>query len=190
MEDIYQVFLDELENNPEDVDLGKYTPSDDVSAEKALCKIAELRRERDRLNHLDQAIIDERYQRILDRNEKCTNQCANLEQCLFAYFSTVHHKVTKTQETYALSSGKLVLKQPPMQYTRDDEALSTWMASSGRGDLIDVKLVPRWGDLKKQGVKVLEDGQCVIEETGEIIDGVTAVTPDPVFQIQVTAKEG
>lgn len=190
MQDIFDDYLDSMEalgDLPQD---NAPTVCDDVSAESVLLRIAAERAESERLNATRRKMIDMYAQGIRDEEARCQRRCAHLEKLLSDYFATVPHKVTKTQQIYALPSGKLILKQPPTQYSRDDDALTAWLKSSGRDDLIEVKTSPKWGDLKKHGVRALGGGQCILADTGEIIDGVTAVTPDPVFQIQVTAKEG
>lgn len=156
---------------------------DDLGAELALHKLRDIQNEYDRLISDCEWLINFYKRRADELTAKRTDACASVESMLALYFSTVPHKRTKTQETYALPSGKLVMKQPPTQFKRDDAALGQWLKASGYGDLVETKLEPKWGELKKRGVQVLEDGQCVYTETGEIIPGVTAAVPAPVFQV-------
>lgn len=183
MQDIFDDYLDSMEalgDLPQD---NAPTVCDDVSAESVLLRIAAERAESERLNATRRKMIDMYAQGIRDEEARCQRRCAHLEKLLSDYFATVPHKVTKTQQTYALPSGKLVMKQPPTQFKRDDAALGEWLKASGYTDLVETKLEPKWGELKKRGVQVLEDGQCVYAETGEIIPGVTASVPAPVFQV-------
>ena len=42
----------------------------------------------------------------------------------------VPHKVTKTQESYALPSGKLVLKEQKPEWVHDDTQLLPWVKAN------------------------------------------------------------
>lgn len=183
MRDIFEDYLDSMEVLSGAPAGDSFSIDDDLTAEWAIRKIAAERAESQRLNGVRRAMVEQYTQDIADEDARCARRCAHLERLLADYFATVPHKKTKTQATYALPSGKLVMKQPPTQFKRDDAALGQWLKASGYNDLVETKLEPKWGELKKRGVQALEDGQCVLEETGEIIPGVTAAVPAPVFQV-------
>lgn len=183
--DIFEDYLDTMEAVSDAPSDTSFSIRDDLTAEWALKTIAAERAESERLNSVRRAMIDEYTQAIDNENARCARRCAHLERLLADYFNSVPHKTTKTQQSYALPSGKLVLKQPPVQYKRDDAALGKWLTANDYTDLVEVKTVPKWADLKKRGIQTMPDGQCVYTETGEIIAGVTATTPEPVFQVIV-----
>lgn len=110
------------------------------------------------------------------------------ESKLRNYFDSVPHHDTKTQSSYDLPSGKLVLKQQDPEYKRDNDKLMEWLQKSKRFDLIKSKSVttPDWESLKKEVSKftIKSDGSIVNPDTGEIVDGVTAIFREPKFEIK------
>ena len=106
-----------------------------------------------------------------------------LTYLLRKYFESVPHKVTKTQASYQLPSGNLVLKHPGPKYETDDAALLDWLKSNQMTDFIKVKTKekPMWGELKKT---VTISGENVVTEDGEIVPGVTVSQPEDTFDIK------
>lgn len=107
--------------------------------------------------------------------EKRDRKVAWAENNLRAYFDIVPAKVTKTQKTYDLPSGKLVLKHQEPKYTTKDEELVPWLKKNGKAGLVKVKEEADWANLKKQ-LKASPDGLSMVTEDGEIVPGIT-VTP-------------
>lgn len=96
---------------------------------------------------------------------------AAMEGFLADYFGTVPHKITKTQESYQLPSGKLVLKNLQPEYIRDDQKLIEWCKENGHSDCVNVKETLNWAELKKRGAIM---GNTMIDpNTGEEIPGIT-----------------
>lgn len=157
----------------------------DVQAEQALIHLRDVRADYDRLINTcnDMALYYQGKVAELTRNR--ADACAPIESQLALYFDSVPHKRTKTQESYALPSGKLIMKQRLPQFTQDDGALAAWLIQSGNERLVETIQKPKWGELKKMGVEPLENGQCVLKKTGEIIEGVTATIPAPVFEVKL-----
>ena len=115
--------------------------------------------------------IADASQRIIDNNT------ARLE----AYFDTVPHKKTKTQESYPLPSGKLVRKHRDPEYTRDDEELLSWLHENNGEKYIKIKESPDWAGLKKT-LTVL--GETVVDENGEIIPCIKATERPDEFKVE------
>lgn len=107
--------------------------------------------------------------------EKRDRKVAWAESNLRAYFEIVPAKVTKTQKTYDLPSGKLVLKHQEPKYDTNDEELVPWLKKNKMPELVKVKESADWANLKKQ-LKVSPDGLSMVTEDGEIVPGIT-VTP-------------
>ena len=97
------------------------------------------------------------------------------ESNLRSYFDVVPTKVTKTQKSYDLPSGKLVLKHQEPKYDTNDETLVPWLKKNKMPELVKVKETADWVNLKKQ-LKVSPDGTAMVTEYGEVVPGVT-VTP-------------
>lgn len=106
--------------------------------------------------------------------EKRDRKVAWAESNLRAYFDLVPAKVTKTQKTYDLPSGKLVLKHQEPKYDTRDEELVPWLKAN-RPELVKIKESSDWANLKKE-LKVSPDGTAMATEDGEIVPGIT-VTP-------------
>ena len=153
---------------------------DDKSAEWALKKIREAQEDTARWNAYYAAQME-----TIERQNADT--VAYFTALLEAWFATVPHKTTKTQESYQLPSGRLVRKAQQPSYERDAEALLGW-AKTSFPEAVKVKEEASWTDIKNRIGKVMPDGSAVDKETGEIIDGVTVIERDPVFKVEI--KEG
>ena len=74
---------------------------------------------------------------------------------------------------YKLPTGSLELKAGTYEYIKDDEALVDWLKKAKMEEFVQTIYKPDWAGLKKT-VTVMPDGKIAIDETGEIVDGVTA----------------
>ena len=105
-----------------------------------------------------------------------------MEQLLKPYFYEMPHKVTKTQESYALPSGKLMLKNQAPEYERDDDLIVAWLKANGEEKFVKTKETVDWAELKKTLSIV---GEQVAGETGEIIPGIIVKERKPKFVVEV-----
>lgn len=105
------------------------------------------------------------------------NNTARLE----AYFDTLPHKATKTQESYVLPSGKLVRKHQDPEFSRNDEDVLSWLHENNGEKFIKIKESLDWAGLKKT-LTVL--GETVVDENGEIIPCIKAAERPDVFKIE------
>ncbi|MBO7669707.1 MAG: host-nuclease inhibitor Gam family protein [Oscillospiraceae bacterium] len=120
--------------------------------------------------------------RILKSAEDGT---AFLRAHLRAYFEAhgERHKVTKAgTRKYALISGTLVLKAQQPDIERDEDALIAW-AALNEPELVRTEKHVAWGELKKRCHA--EGTSMVLDETGEVLPGVTVTPKAPVFQVEV-----
>jgi hypothetical protein len=147
----------------------------DAKAEWALQKIREARADRDRWVKWYREKIDE----ITEQTDFDT---MNLERMLAEYFATVPHKVTKTQESYKLPGGKLVMKTQNPEFKRDDKAIIDWVKANGMPQFVKVKEELAWQELKD--ATAVFEGHIVTED-GEIIPGVEVVNRDAKFIVEV-----
>lgn len=155
----------------------------DQRAEWALTKIKENRAEAERMAAVCDAEI-ERYGQIKQEAiDKAAKDSGYLEALLFAYFATVPHKATKTQETYKLPSGTLKQKVREPEYKREESDILKWLTEQGLDSLIETKSAPKWAELKK-GITASGE-QAIYAETGEIIPGVKIIEREPVFSVEV-----
>lgn len=156
--------------------------TDDVIADWAVKKIRAAYEERDRLNDIadrEKAIIDDKKQEL---NRRCENSVSFLRSKLAEYFETVEHKKTKTQESYALLSGKLIRKHINPKYSYDDAELLKYLKESAP-NMVEVKEKAKWGEFKKR-TKLTDDGSVIDTETGEVLGFINIEQQPDVFDIK------
>lgn len=146
----------------------------DSKAEWAMGKIAEARRERERW-------VTWYNSKIEEINTQTDFETANLERLLEEYFATVPHKVTKTQESYKLPSGKLIRKTQNPEFRRDDSAVIAWARENAPEYIKTVEQLD-WASLK--GATGIFDGHIVTDD-GEIVPGVEVIEREPRFVVEV-----
>ena len=163
-----------------------FVVDDDQKAEWCMEKIREAEAEKERWKTF-----------YADRLDKiCKAEDAKIERMKFfleQYFRTVPHKQTKTQESYALPSGKLTVKQKGPQYDVDDSVLVPWLKENGYDEYVKTKETANWAELKKI-VEVCDYEHDGVEEkavgifqgdNGFIVPGVSVTFRDPEFQVEV-----
>lgn len=146
----------------------------DAKADWALQKIKEARADCDTWVAWYNAKIKE----IKEQTEFDT---MNLQRMLADYFATVPHKKTKTQESYKLPGGKLVLKVQNPDFNRDDATVIAW-AKTNAPQFVKVKEELDWAALK--GATEVFEGHIVTED-GEIVPGVEVTDKESKFVVEV-----
>lgn len=112
------------------------------------------------------------------------NEVGFFENKLREYFSSLDNvKTTKTQATYNLPSGKLLLKQREPEFVKDDAKLVEWLENNELNQLVKIKKSPDWATLKKD-VSIVNN-KVVSTYTGEIVEGITVIQRDPEFKVEV-----
>lgn len=177
MEDIRQAAVEEVMEDE------GFSIKDDRTAEWALKKIRAAKEEMDRIV-ADCAEEIDYYQAVQEAaSKKYENSTGFLKGKLLEYFGSVNHQETKTQESYKLPSGQLVMKKAKLDLEHDDEKLIGFMKANGYGEYIKVTEKPAWADFKKTLTMV--DGAVVSKETGEAVEGVTVVEKPESFEVKV-----
>lgn len=152
----------------------------DQKAEWCLQKIREAEAEKQKWNDY----YTKQMQAVADREDR---RIQYFEYHLNQYFRTVPHKETKTQQSYHLPSGKLVLKNPTIVYEHDDEKLLPWLKNN-RPAFVKVKESVDWSGLKKD---LLSDSSIdpayrgLVTDDGEIIPGITRKDKPAEFKVEV-----
>lgn len=152
---------------------------DDASAEFLIRRIREANDDYDRMA--------EWYEVQLARQRaKRDETIAWAERGLRAYLDLVPAKVTKTQISYDLPGGKLVLKAQAPEYERDEETLVPWLKGNGLSELVKVKESANWAELKK----TLKEGPegTMITVDGEIVPGIKVIEREPKFTVSLKEK--
>ena len=152
-----------------------FTIDTDAKAEWALTKIREARADRD-------AWVKWYTEKIEEIKAQTDFNTMNLERMLADYFASVPHKQTKTQESYTLPGGKLILKTQNPEYKRDDKTVIEWLKQNNGGEFIKVKEELAWEDLKAKTAAL--NGK-LFSEDGEEIPGVEIIEREPKFIVEV-----
>ena len=155
-----------------------FTVDSDAKAEWCMEKISQLK--------ADLAKWEAHYAGLLESVTKgIRSNLDYFEGLLNGYFLRQQEagftKATKTQSSYALPSGKLVLKHQEPTYDRKTEELVPWLKAN-HPELVKVKEEEDWKELKKL---LVVSGTTMVTEDAEIVPGIT-VTPRPdVFKVEV-----
>ena len=181
MSEIFE--LEEVLEQPEDAEKVFYI-SDDYTADWALKKIAEERKEVERLKALAEQQIEEIEMKIKHLEETTERKTAFLRGCLAQYFETVPHKATKTQETYKLLSGSLVFKLPSQKMVKDDEKLLEYFKQNNMNEYIKTKETPAWAEFKKN-LSIVDD-KVIDTSTGEVVEVVKVEEISGSFDVKIS----
>ena len=154
----------------------------DVKAEWAIKKIREEQAEHDRFVAVCQEMIEEYKLKIETAGKKLESDTAFFKSQLASYFVTVEKKCSKTQESYKLPSGTLVLKHQKPELQRDEGKLVKFVKELGLNDYIKTKESVDWAELK-QTLTVAGD-KCLTAD-GEVVEGVTVVNRSSVFEVKI-----
>ena len=167
-----------------DGEIERFVIDNDVKADWALRKIQEIDAECERMNAVRRERIETLKRAIEAEEERRDHSKLNLCGMLQEYFASVPARETKTQWTYKLPSGSLVMKKASTSYVHDDEKLTAWLEGAKMTDYLKVTTSPRWGEFKKHLI-ALEDGEIMFGDTGEVLpDGcVTLVEVPQVFGV-------
>ena len=152
---------------------------DDASAEYLLRRIREANDQYDRMADW--------YEHQLNKlREIRDNTIAWAERGLRSYLDMVPAKTTKTQISYDLPGGKLVLKVQAPEYERDEDALVPWLKGNGMTEMVKVKESANWAELKKT-LKEGPDGTMITVD-GEIVPGIKVIEREPKFTVTLKEK--
>lgn len=154
--------------------------TDDSTAEWALKKIIEAKKERQRLLDLvdaEKQNLDIKKEQINKRYETDTGF---LLSKLNTYLDTVDRKKTKTQETYQLLSGKLVRKFAKQKLVPNKEALLEWCKQNAP-EYVKHTEEAMWGEVK--GKFSIIDGAVICSDTGELVSCVGVEETPTTFDV-------
>lgn len=161
----------------------------DNKADWALRVIRDNNAERDRLINIAKAQIDELNAQIEEITTKYDSKSSYLKNLLAEYVMSVPRKETKTQETYQLLTGKLIVKKASQKMVPNDEALVKYLESEKLPELIKAVYKPDWAEFKK--TLSIIDGNVVNTATGEMIPAeVIAIEDTPsTFDIKLNKED-
>ena len=185
MSEMVNKLLDEVEENENLLteEEKRFVVDNDQKADWAARKVAEI--------DADTARWEKFYTEQIEKVRKANDfRAAYFRRMLQDYFFTVPHKKSKTQSSYQLPSGRLIMKAQGPAYERDDATVIKWIYenSDTPGMFINTKETLNWSELKKalegeDGIAI-SDGQVVTPD-GEIVPGIKVVERPNVFKVEV-----
>ena len=170
--------MSEFLNEEENLEQEEYSfvVDDDQKAEWCLNKIREAEEEKAFWKNF----YDQQYKKV------CASADAKIERMksfLEKYFWTMPHKETKTQASYSLPSGKLVVKAQGPEYERNDDEIIDWMAEHDDSlHFVKIKESVDWAEFKKVLTQV---GENMVTADGEVVPGIKVVERPDVFKVEV-----
>lgn len=175
-----------INNEQEDEFEQAWQIKDDGEADWAFEKVANAQAEIDRCDKNLQdkiAKMQMAFDKIKLAQEK---DIAFFTNKLKDYLYKLDIKPTKAgSRMYNLPSGKVTVKPQQPKYTVDDTAFVAWLKNNGHSDLVKCTESGQWGELKKNGVIVSEDGATVLTADGELVGGVVAELREDVVKVEV-----
>ncbi len=159
----------------EEDELQEVAVFDDASAEYLLKRIREANAQYEKM----EAWFDLQKSKAKEIRD---NTVSWAERGLRAYLDMVPAKKSKTQISYELPGGKLVLKDQGPKFDTKDEELVPWLKKNGHADLVKVKEEANWAELKKM-LQVSPDGKAMATEDGEIVPGIKVEQRLPKFTV-------
>lgn len=157
--------------------------TDDKTAEWAIKKIKAAEDEYVRLMELVQAERKELDRKAEELSKHLESETGYLKGLLFKYFETVEKKETKTQQSYKLLSGSLVLRKSSVKIVKPDETkLVEFMENNGYENLVETKKSAKWSDFKKE--IEIKDGQVILDDTGEVLDWIVTEEDPGRFEVK------
>ena len=145
-------------------------------------KLAEIRRLKMQLENKI-AFYKEKLDKVLKEEEYIIEKRDGKLAEYFESLDEKNMKKTTTMLKYRLPSGELVKKFRAPEFKRDNDKLTLWLENNGMKEYIEVKKQAKWGELKKK-TKVIGNA-VILEDTGEIVEGVEVVERAPEFQVKI-----
>lgn len=143
----------------------------ELQADELITEIRELEADKVRYTNIARGKM-ENIQADLLRGTEGIDRCVqfNKDQ-LRAFFTTVNKKETKTQESYSLLSGRLIMKKATTKLKHDDKKIAEW-AEVNASEYITIKStsVLNWTEFKKD--LVIVNGALIDKVTGEVLESI------------------
>lgn len=148
--------------------------TDDTQADNTLEKIRDCNLEIERYRKIAVQKIEAINNSLELRIKPITEVIEFNKNMLQAYFLIIKPKSTKTQKTYGLLSGKLVLKNATQKIYHDDKEILKWANDEF------IKKVPSLNWVKFKADIEVKNGLLISKTTGEIISGTESLRLDEI----------
>lgn len=167
----------------------KFVVDNDMKAEWCLSKIRSAKKEAER--QIEELTRQMEFYRCRIESIKldCEEEIQFFKDMLAPYFESrvdkEFVKKTKTQVSYQLPTGKLVLKhrEPDFEYKEHQPDAIAWLKKNNGEKYIKVKEELDWKALK---TTVTVSGNVVCTKDGEVIPGIVVTPREDVFEVEVS----
>jgi len=160
----------------------------DLQADEMITAIRELQADRNRFEAIANGKIVQIEESLNLKKESIEKEVQFMKDQLQGYFTTVKKKESKTQESYSLLSGKLVMKKATQKIAHDDEKLKKYLDqdSDNRNKYLNKSILIKldWAGLKKD--LSIKNGMITNSVTGEVLEdtGITLEDVQASFDIK------
>ena len=151
----------------------------DLQADTMLTDIWELQAEKLKFQMIANGKIKQVEESLKVKSESIDKEVQFMKDQLQAFFLTCSKKSTKTQETYSLLSGKLIMKKATQKIVHDDVLLMDWIQTNA-SDYIKQTVTNKieWAKLKKN--LTITNSQIINTDTGEILEDIEGLSIEEV----------
>ncbi|EPS48177.1 host-nuclease inhibitor Gam family protein [Clostridium botulinum] len=156
----------------------------DTHADEKIQEIKELEEEKTRIEMIAKNRIAAIKEQLRIKTEKINNEIDFNKEQLMAYTKNLKMKETKTQRSYNLLSGKLVIRKSKIKLNHDDTKILEHLLSAKDETYIKKEPKLKWGEMKED--LEIKDNQIINKTTGEILDieGLTVEETNETLEIK------
>ena len=154
----------------------------EVAADDLIMGIRKMQDEKKRFESIATQQIQAIKDRLEVKNQLLEDAVQFSKDQLRAFFLTVDKKQTKTQESYSMLSGKLIMKKPTIKIVHDDSKILKW-ASENAKEYVKETLTSKldWSTFKKD--LDIDNGMIVNKTTGEELSTIEGLSLEEVGEI-------
>jgi len=153
----------------------------DIQADEMITDIRELEKEIERFETIAWSRSNEIAIQLEKKCKTIKDEIQFNKDQLAAFFLTVNKKDSKTQQSYSLLSGKLVMKKATQKIVHDDVLLLEYIEHNA-SDYIKQTVTNKieWSRLKKN--LAITNGKIMNTDTGELLESVPGLFIEEVTQ--------
>lgn len=163
--------------------------TDDLQAERLLIKRAELIANYERIAETCRKQAEFYTQREAESKEECAQKLEGIDLILRQYLFNVECSETITLLQYELPSAKIAITKARMDFAKVDDKEPLDWAKKNAPEYIKTKTTESlaWAELKKELI-LTDDGQIVLESTGEVVQGIELVNKPEKMKIKYVER--
>ncbi|MHB8172123.1 MAG: host-nuclease inhibitor Gam family protein [Thermincolia bacterium] len=166
----------------------KFEVTDKSSAEWVMRKIAKLNKDISEIQNIvteQTEPLRQEIKQIEEWGQNETEKASSHVKFLESFLEPFHRKLIEIDpkaKTIKLPHGKMEIRKQQPKIEKDDKTLLTWLKKGKMDNFIKTEETPKWGELKE--LTKIEKGKVIYTETGEIVEGVTAIDRPDKFEVK------